>query len=181
MTSNKTDAHAAYGELFPTVSGELLFTRFTQTQQAAATARERAGSHVAGPVWTLEMGVVGDPERVSTVVVPQPYMGLGAQWPTPTTSWAETNYTNMCINSCWELYGASDRAHLPGSGARYDIQIEQFTEKFAWVEQWDEDEGGQKACPASHIHEKHNQSVQHVLWDIYFPGAGWGGPGSAVP
>jgi hypothetical protein len=51
------------------------------------------------------------------------YMGLGADWPVPTTSWAELNYTNMCVNSCWELYGAVDRAHLPSSGSRYDIKI----------------------------------------------------------
>ena len=50
------------------------------------------------------MKVVGDATRVSKLRVPQPYMGLGAQWPVPTTSWAELNYTNMCINACWELY-----------------------------------------------------------------------------
>lgn len=49
------------------------------------------------------MKVVGDPTRVSTVRVEKPYMGLGVDWSVPTTSWAELNYTNMCVNSCWEL------------------------------------------------------------------------------
>ena len=76
----------------------------------------------------------------------------------------------MCINSCWELYGANDRAHLPGSGATYDIEITQPTAgSYPWVTQWDEDEGSAKKCPASTIKESHNATVQHVHWDIYFP------------
>ena len=91
------------------------------------------------------MGVVGDASRVSKVVADQPYMGLGKDWPVPTTSWSELNYTNMCINACWELYGANDRAHLPGSGSQYDIQIVQpNVGTFPWVTKWDEDEGSQK-------------------------------------
>ena len=74
-------------------------------------------------------------------------MGIGKDWPVPTTSWAELNYTNMCVNSCWELYGAVDPAHLPGSGSKYDIMIttgngaKKETKAFPWVTQWDEDEG----------------------------------------
>lgn len=63
------------------------------------------------------MAVVGDPSRVSTLRVEKPYMGLGEQWPVPTTSWAELNYTNMCVNSCWELYGAVDRYASPPSSS----------------------------------------------------------------
>ena len=152
------EAYAAYGKLYNTTAGEKLFTSFTADD----------GPH--GPRWTLEMGVVGDATRVSKVVADQPYMGLGVHWPKPTKSWSELNYTNMCINSCWELYGATDRAHLPGSGSSYNIQITQPTAgSYPWVTQWDEDEGSQKKCPASTIKESHNATVQNVVWDIYFP------------
>ena len=86
--------------------GELIETSFV------ATASED-DQPTAGPVWTLTMAVVGDPSRVSTLRVEKPYMGLGEQWPVATTSWAELNYTNMCVNSCWELYGAVDRYANP--------------------------------------------------------------------
>ena len=56
-----------------------------------------------------------------------------------------------------------------GSGARYDIAVAQGSAgAFEWVEQWDEDEGG-GACPTSTIAESHNDTVQHVLWDISLP------------
>ena len=156
-TTNATDAHAAYGPLFPASPGETLVTTFAA----------RAGAD--GPAWTLTMAAAGDASRVSTLVVERPYMGLGAGWPTPTTSWAEENYTRLCVNACWELYGADDRAHEPGSGARYDIAVAQGSAgAFEWVEQWDEDEGG-GACPTSTIAESHNDTVQHVLWDISLP------------
>ena len=35
----------------------------------------------------------------------------------------QLNYTNLCVNSCWELYGAKDAAHLPSGGSLYDIQV----------------------------------------------------------
>jgi hypothetical protein len=92
-TSGNVEGHAAYGSMHPAVAGELLFTSFDQ-----------AYDHAAGrPYWTLKMGVVGDPTRLSTLRVDQPYMGIGAHWPTPTTSWAEANYSRLCVNSCWEL------------------------------------------------------------------------------
>ena len=69
-------------------------------------------------LWTLRMGVVGDPTRLSTLEVRQPYMGLGSEWAVPSTSWRERNYSNLCVNACWELYGAVDREHLPASGSR---------------------------------------------------------------
>eukprot|EP00039_Didymoeca_costata_P013955 m.218978 g.218978 ORF g.218978 m.218978 type:complete len:323 (-) comp15910_c0_seq1:51-1019(-) len=157
-TSGAREGHAAYGKLYDCKAGDLLFTKFY-----AVTGKN-------GPVWTLEMGVVGDATRVSKLVVDKPYMGIGEHWPVPTTSWAELNYTNMCINSCWELYGATNRSLLPGTGSQYNIYVERpETLKFPWVSQWDEDEGGQKPCPASTITENHNDTVQHVSWSIWYP------------
>jgi hypothetical protein len=53
---------AGYGKLFPTSPGETLFTSFDQT----------SGAPGHGPVWTLRMGVVNDPARVSVLTVAQP-------------------------------------------------------------------------------------------------------------
>ena len=80
---SNVQAKAAYGELYPAAEGETLFTSFA------------ASAGPFGPSWTLQMGVIGDASRTSTVVVDQPYMGLGATWPVPTTSWSELNYTNV--------------------------------------------------------------------------------------
>ena len=73
---------AATGPTFPTVEGEVLFTRFSLSEG------------FAGPQWLLEMGVVGDPERLSSVVVPSPYMGLLAP---ATQSWSEAQYDHVHV------------------------------------------------------------------------------------
>eukprot|EP00326_Haptolina_ericina_P001148 CAMPEP_0181222232 /NCGR_PEP_ID=MMETSP1096-20121128/29850_1 /TAXON_ID=156174 ORGANISM="Chrysochromulina ericina, Strain CCMP281" /NCGR_SAMPLE_ID=MMETSP1096 /ASSEMBLY_ACC=CAM_ASM_000453 /LENGTH=91 /DNA_ID=CAMNT_0023314967 /DNA_START=9 /DNA_END=284 /DNA_ORIENTATION=- len=76
----------------------------------------------------------------------------------------------MCINSCWELYGANDVAHLPSSGSQYKLAItRQAAASFPWVTQWDEDEGANKSCARSAIHESHNATTQIVTWDISVP------------
>jgi hypothetical protein len=113
--TNSTESHAAYGEIFEAKAGEQLYIKFEATQKADAND--------GNPTWTLTMGAVNDKSRTSTVVVDKPYMGLGVDWPVPTTSWSELNYTNLCVNSCWELYGANDRAHLPGNGSHYVITV----------------------------------------------------------
>ena len=162
-TTQQVQSHAAYGDMFEARAGETLFTRFEQSERTGAGAGETQ--------WTLTMGAVGDPTRVSTVVVEQPYMGLGTSWDEPTTSWRELNYTNLCVNACWELYGADDRAHLPSSGSTYDIKIEQgkpgnTKPVFPWVTKWDEDEGAGTSCATNTISENHNATTQHVVWDI---------------
>ena len=120
--TNLTDAHAAYGELVPVVPGEILLTTFELSLPQDSSAHS--------PVWTLTMSVVGDPSRTSVLKVPQPYMGVGKDWsPRPSTSWLEPNFRNLCINACWEFYGASDAQKLPTSGAEYRMKIEQPLEK----------------------------------------------------
>lgn len=140
------------GSFFPATVGEVLYTSFNRSKETG---------------WTLTMGAVNDPSRTSTLVVAQPYMGLGKHWPTPSTSWSEANYTNLCINACWELYGAGDREHLPGSGSQYNLFVKQGKPKsFPWVAKWDQDEGGNKPCPSSTIAEHHTDVEQHVQWNI---------------
>jgi hypothetical protein len=157
----KTVGHAAYGKMFPTRAGEKLFTSFDASAGAGGA-----------PEWTLRMGVIGDDTRVSELHVAQPYMGLGAHWPTPTNSWAETNYSNLCINMCWELYGAVDRAHLPSSGATYELNVTRGAKQsYPWVSQWDEDEGFNKSCASSKATESHSDTAQRVRWDIDVPAA----------
>jgi hypothetical protein len=147
-------AKAAYGNLYPAAEGETLYTTFVASQGPF------------GPSWTLEMGVVGDATRLSRVVVDQPYMGLGAKWPVPTTSWAELNYTNICSNSCWEIYGGIDADHLPSSGTLYDMTFTQGAgQSYPFVSQWDRDEGA-TSCFADSIAEAHTAREQNVFWAI---------------
>ena len=40
---------------------------------------------------------------------------------------------------------------------------------FAWVDQWDEDEGANHSCAESRIAERHNDTVQTITWDITVP------------
>lgn len=126
--TNTTDAHAAYGKLFPADPGETLLTTFELSLPPKALSPANASSAASSPspAWTLTMSVVGDPKRKSVLTVPEPYMGMGKDWnPKPSTSWLEPNFRNLCINACWELYGASDAGRLPSSGAEYRMIIEQ--------------------------------------------------------
>ena len=148
------DAKAAYGGLYPALEGETIFTTFDVY----------AGPF--GPAWLVRMGVEGDATRVSEIRVEQPYMGLGRDWAVPSTSWAELNYTDVCINSCWEIYGGVDADHLPSSGAEYEIVITRGEKQtYPWVAQWDQDEGA-GSCFHSNISESHTQTVQTVNWGI---------------
>jgi hypothetical protein len=83
------------GGLFDAYVGETLYTKFVQ--------------HPIGNDgdfgWTLTMGALNDSIRTSTVVADKPYMGIGVDWPVPAKSWTQNNFTNMCLNSCFELYG----------------------------------------------------------------------------
>ena len=154
-STGQVDAHAAYGGLFPCNEGETLFTSFDV---------DPAGKF--GPAWILSMGVVGDETRVSYLRVEQPYMGLGVNFSVPTTSWNELNYTDICHNSCWEIYGGIDADHLPSSGANYETTIERGPKQtYPWVTQWDQDEGA-GTCFASAISEKHTDLVQSLTWNI---------------
>lgn len=155
--SNSTVAKAAYGELHAASAGELLFTNFSASPAADGS-----------PIWTLTMGIVNDPLRVSVLKIDKPYMGLGENWAAPSKSWGELNYTNMCINACWEIYGGSDEDHLPSTGARYNLTITRGTQQlYPWVQQWDQDEGAR--CINNTILESHSAEVQTVLWDIGQP------------
>ena len=162
-TTNAIDSHAAYGMLFPTVAGETLWTEFRLEGGGD-------GYDAEAPRWVLQMGVEGDPDRISTLVVDRPYMGIGQDpsWgPNKTHSWAEDYYHNICINACWELYGADDSRHLPQTGSRYNITIKQPKPgSFAFLSKWEQDEGKVNGCPSSTVHERHNSSVQTIGWDI---------------
>ena len=71
-TSNNTqEGHAATGDLFPAAKGEIVWTKFSLSPKW---------------VWTLAMGIKGDPARTSTVVSSEPFMGLVSH---NTTSWSE--------------------------------------------------------------------------------------------
>ena len=73
----------------------------------------------------------------------------------------------MCINSCWEIYGGVDPAHLPSSGTNYHVDIRRGPKQtYPWISQWDEDEGGNRTCFGSNITESHSAIMQTLLWNI---------------
>ena len=156
--TKEKEAHAAYGDLYPTWSGEHLYTAFQLSPGDGPNGMEN-------PKWTLTMGVVGDGSRVSTLVVDQPYMGMGADWEETTLSWTELSYQNMCINACWELYGARNAAHLPSSGAEYFLEITQPKPGVFPFTSWERDEGNGK-CPSCQVREGHGDQVQAIQVDI---------------
>lgn len=155
-----TQDHAAYGDLHPTWPGETLFTNFDLSPGGD-------GMDSDSPKWTLTMGVVGDAKRVSKLEVRRPYMGMGAYWKdSPTVSWTEKPYRNVCINACWELYGASDPLHLPSGGAKYELTITQPSSSHPYpFTTWERDEGNGK-CPSCDVSEQHTDDQQQVRIDI---------------
>ena len=183
--TNTTDAHAAYGDFFHAYPGEILQTSFELSLPTDSF------SSVKSPAWQLTMSVMGDPNRTSVLTVPKPYMGLGEHWEIPSSSWLEPNFRNLCINSCWELYGASDAEHLPSSGAEYRLRIEQPTpshrvdqiihadigthlrhstnedpksqkEGYYAFTTWEQDEGN-GICPSCQVSEVHTERKQDVF------------------
>lgn len=151
--SNVSVPKAVAGDVYQCVPGESLWTQFTQSHDH---------------VWTLTMGVVGDPTRTSVVVAPRPFMGLVSG----TSSWSEATYDEVHVNSCWELYDASpwDRAHWPGSGSIFNMQIDtQIPGGIAWVTNWTN--GDAMNCsghPNTTIAEKHSPTQQNVTWELVY-------------
>lgn len=158
-TVNKTEGHAAYGDFFPVQAGEEIKTKFEILPGGD-------GMDEKSPMWKLTMEVVGDSSRTSVLEVHRPYMGMGSLWETPTTSWAEDSYRNVCINACWELYGADDSAHMPTSGNTYKLYIEQpeLSEPFKFGT-WERDEGN-GLCPNMQIAEHNDGRVQTVAIEV---------------
>ena len=172
--TNQTEPHAAYGDLYPTIPGETLFTSFgLKKKETKVDETGMAVSDDDDVQWILTMGVVGDNSRISTLVVERPYMGMGTQWTNQsTTSWLEPSYQNMCINACWEIYGGKDANHLPSSGTRYNLTIVQpqstsqsNDDTYYNFTSWERDEGKGK-CPSCHIQESHTDQIQTVQIDI---------------
>jgi len=157
-TTQSINAHAATGDLYETEEGEVVWTSFELSDKY---------------VWTLSMGVVGDPTRTSTVVAEKPFMGMLDRPHIPkenrTSSWRESHYNNCFVNSCWELYGMRDKAHYPSSGSTYDMRITTATPGIIkWDTHWDArlEWSNCSGAPNATISETHNTTVQDVYWDI---------------
>jgi hypothetical protein len=144
---------AATGPTFPTVEGEVLFTRFSLSEG------------FAGPEWLLEMGVVGDPERLSSVVAPLPYMGLLAP---ATQSWSEAQYDHVHVNSCWELYNVDTPHAFPSTGS--DVQWTTTTRapnSIDWYRNWSNIEVPTCAgAPTAVFSDEVSPTWQRVDWTI---------------
>ncbi|KAG7359079.1 hypothetical protein IV203_015668 [Nitzschia inconspicua] len=175
LTTMKTESHAAYGPLFPAYPGEKVYTLFEMilegTQDDADTTSNKT-SYVTDsffPIWTLTMQVVGDPARMSILPIRHPYMGMGRNGPRPSYSWFEPNFQHLCLNSCWELYGAIDAEHLPTSGAVYNLTITQPKQEHSHAyydfTTWEQDEGN-GICPSCRVEEHHSRDTQQVNIEI---------------
>ena len=121
--------------------------------------------------WTLEMGVVGDPSRTSTLTVEKPFMGL---LQSETKSWQEPAYATAHYNGCWELYGIAPygSTHYPSSSSVYDMRTTLGPQQapFPWQQKWSDVEYA--TCPGhpnGTFTEIHNSTQQDVGWLIYFP------------
>jgi len=86
---------AVTGDLIDVYEGQIVYTQFSLSDD--------------GEVWTLQQGIKGNATAVSTVRVPQPFMGFDPN----TKSWTEPVYNMTRLGCCWELYGINERANYP--------------------------------------------------------------------
>lgn len=157
--NNEPEAHAAYGQFYPAHEGEILRTTFELLpKENHSSVSSSKGDNF--PYWKLTMEVEGDPSRRSTLVIEQPYMGMTGT----SANWLEHPYRNMCLNSCWEIYGADTAAKLPSGGSSYRLDIRQSSGSFNFTT-WERDEGNGE-CPSVTITEWHNTKHQTVRMDI---------------
>ena len=148
-TSNKTEPHAATGAIYPCQPNETLYTTFELSDDW---------------VWTLTMGVQGDPSRTSVVVVEQPFMGL---LPSQTQSWSEAVYAKAWSNTCWELYGITHATQYPIDDMRYLINI--TTNKSNSIPWSNWTSTSQATCPGHPIattHTTHTSTTQTIAWNV---------------
>ena len=116
-------------------------------------------------VWTMEMGVKGDASRTSTVVVPQPYMGLLDK----AASWAEPVFSSTQVGSCWEQANVRGRSNYPATGSQFDMRIR--TEEpglIEWQARWGLKIPDCPGHPNQTVVEPHTSTEQRVLWDIFW-------------
>jgi hypothetical protein len=171
--TQKIVSHAAYGKLYNVNPGEILFTKF----ELVSLSSSSLSSSSLSPAWVLTMSVVGDPLRTSVLRIDQPYMGLGARWKDkPSVSWLESNFRNMCINACWELYGATNigRLPIPAYSTTYHLNIQQprtnnnnnsNNNDYYNFTTWEQDEGN-GMCPSCQVSEVHTYQNQDVFIQI---------------
>jgi hypothetical protein len=174
VTTFKTEGHAAYGELFPAYPGETLYTVFEMILEGSQTINttHSTTSHSTDkfyPIWSLTMQVVGDPSRTSILPIRHPYMNMGKDWKEPSTNWLEKSFRHLCMNACWEIYGAFDADHLPSSGATYNLSITQPRQEkldsYYNFTTWERDEGNGK-CPSCTVKESHTSIKQQVNIEV---------------
>ena len=150
QAANKTQGHAATGKTYPTKEGETIYTKYTLSDDW---------------VWTLEMGVKGDATRVSTVVVPKPFMGLLPE--SQTSSWSEPVYASAWGNACWELYGVEGGPTYPGGMTfTWTVSHVEGTEP-TWAK-WSAQTPTCPGHPEQTISQVDSPDKQEVTWKISF-------------
>ena len=96
------------GELIPVGPGEGIFTNF-QLLPVPSTTTTTSSSSSLSFEWHIFMGVIGDPTRVSKIIVDRPFMGLVPN----TTSWSEDIYEEVYVESCLEDYYMNNSKSYP--------------------------------------------------------------------
>jgi len=148
-TSNETEAHAATGETYPCEPGEVLYTKYTLSENW---------------VWTLEMGVKGDPARTSIIRIEKPFMGLLP--PEQTQSWKEHSYSEAIANTCWEIYDLNEADEYPGTDMEYHITIAtDFPGSFAWQD-WGTEQPECPGHPNVTIKSNSTAKEQQITWAL---------------
>jgi len=149
QTANKKQAKAATGQTYPCVSGEQIFTEFYLSEDW---------------IWTLNMGVVGDPSRLSTVVVEKPFMGLLP--PSQTKSWSELVYAKAWSNTCWEFKGHLSSENYPQSDQRTSLTLRNSVEIIPWGNWSVRSQPNCSGAPVASIYQTSSGNALHVTLDI---------------
>ena len=149
-TSNKTEPHAATGNIYKCKPNETLYTTFELSNDW---------------VWTLTMGVKFDPSRTSVVTVKQPFMGLLPA--SQTSSWSEAVYAKAWSNTCWELYGITQAKQYPTNNMQYVINITTNSSNSIQWQDWKSK--SQATCPGHPnvtTHTQNTSTTQTIVWNV---------------
>ena len=83
-------------------------------------------------------------------------------------AWTDDAYSQVHVNSCWELYGIVEPGNWPSSGSSFAMQVAAPPGAIDWQQDWGN--GSELDCPGRPNNvtwrEAHNASVQRVDWDV---------------
>lgn len=122
-TKCKSDwiARAATGKLIPVEPGEVIETSIGLQKYDGNRS-----------LWILSIGVLGQADRTSQVIVHKPFMGL-LNKTIASADWMDYRYSDVFVGSCLENYGMRQRENFPNT---WDMDIRIYSEVSGWQEEW---------------------------------------------